>query len=80
MDEYYDDDDFEFRGIENVQDLFKMLDYKPTLVKSGYNNNYIQYESKGDNILTIEEYLALIEPELINYYKNEWKKVNGKFS
>ena len=78
LDEYYDDDDFEFRGIENVQDLFKILIYKPTLVKSGYYNNYIQYESKGDNILTVEEYLALIEPyliELINYYKNkgEWK-------
>ena len=82
MDEYYedddDDDDFEFKGIENVQDLFKILIYKLTLVKSGYNNNYIQYESKGDNILTIEEYLALREPylrELINYYKNkgEWK-------
>ena len=82
MDEYYEDDDeyddFEFKGIKNVQDLFKILIYKPTLVKSGYNNNYIQYESKGDNILTIEEYLALIEPylrELINDYKNkgEWK-------
>ena len=81
LDEYEDDDDdddFEFKGIENVQDLFKILIYKPTLVKSGYNNNYIQYESKGDNILTIEEYLALIEPylrELINNYKNkgEWK-------
>ena len=79
MDEHYDDD-FEFRGKENVQDLFKILIYKPTLVKSGYNNNYIQYESKGDNILTIEEYLALIEPylrELINDYKI---KVNGKFN
>ena len=58
--------------------MFKILIYKPTLVKSGCNNNYIQYESKGDNILTVEEYLALIEPyliELINYYKNkgEWK-------
>ena len=65
------------RGIENVPDLFKLLIYKPTLVKSGYNSNYIQYESKGDIILTVEEYLALIEPylkELINYYKNkgEW--------
>ena len=29
LDEYYDDD-FEFRGIENVQDLFKILDYKST--------------------------------------------------
>ena len=58
--------------------MFKILIYKPTLVKGGYNNNYIQYESKGDNILTVEEYLALIEPylrEIINYYKNkgEWK-------
>ena len=52
--------------------------YKPILVKSGYNNYYIQYESKGDKILTPKEYLALIEKylrELINYYKNkgEWK-------
>ena len=52
--------------------------YKPILVKSGYNNNYIQYESKGDKILTLKEYLALIERylrKLINHYKNEgeWK-------
>ena len=52
--------------------------YKPILVKSGYNNNYVQYESKGDKILTLKEYLALIEKylrELINYYKNkrQWK-------
>ena len=52
--------------------------YKQTLTKIGYNNNYTQYESKGDKILTIKEYLALIEQslrELINYYKNkgEWK-------
>ena len=78
LDEYYDDDDFEFRGIENARDLFKILIYKPTLVKSEYNNNCIQYESKGDNILTVEEYLALIKPylrELINDYKSkgEWK-------
>ena len=91
MDEYYDDDDdFEFKGIENVQDLFKILTideylalileiiYKPTIVTSGYNNNYIEYRSEGDKILTVEEYLALIEPylrELINDYKSkgEWK-------
>ena len=52
--------------------------YKPILVKSGYNNNYIQYESKGDKMLTLKEYLALIEQylrKLINDYKNkdEWK-------
>ena len=71
-----------YRGINNVHDLFKLsIDkdrYKPILVKSGYKNNYIQYESKGDKILTLKEYLALIEKylrELINYYRNkgEWK-------
>ena len=48
------------------------------LVKSGYNNNYVQYESRGDKILTLTEYLFLMEKylrELINCYKNkgEWK-------
>ena len=52
--------------------------YKPILVKGGYNGNYIQYESRGDKILTLKEYLDLIEKylrKLINYYKNkgEWK-------
>ena len=82
MDKYYHDDDFEFRGIRNIQDLFKSpIDedyYKPTLVKSGYNSNYIQYESKGDKILTMKECLGLIEPylvDMINDYKSkgEWK-------
>ena len=89
MDEYYnddddddgdddDDDDDDFIGIENVQDLFKILIYKPAIVKSGYNNNYIEYRSEGNEILTFEEYLALIEPylrELKNDHKNkgEWK-------
>ena len=90
LNEYYDDDEFEFKGIENVQDLFKILTideylalileiiYKPTLVKSGYNNTYIEYRSKGSKILIVEEYLHLIEPylrELINDYKSkgEWK-------
>ena len=46
LDKYYHDDDFEFRGIRNILDLFKSsIDedyYKPTLVKSGYNSNYTQ--------------------------------------
>ena len=58
--------------------MFKILIYKPTIVKSGYNNNYIEYRSEGDKLLTIEEYLKLIEPylrELINDHENkaEWK-------
>ena len=72
------DNDDDFIGIENVQDLSKISIYKLTIVKSGYNNNYIEYRSKGNKLLTIEEYLNLIEPylrELINDHKNkgEWK-------
>ena len=78
LDEYYNDDDFKFIGIENVQDLFKILIYKATIIKSGHNNNYIEYRSEGDKSVTIEEYLNLIElylRELINDHKNkgEWK-------
>ena len=52
--------------------------YKPKLSKSGYNKNYVQYESKGDKILARKEYLALIEKylkELIEEYKLKggWK-------
>ena len=52
--------------------------YKPKFVKSGYNNNYIRYGSKRNKILTVKEYLSLIEPylaDMINDYKSkgEWK-------
>ena len=82
LDKYHDYDDYECKGTKDIKDLFKLsidkYHYKPILVKSGYNNNCIQYESKGDRILTIQEYLALIEQylrKLINHYKNEgeWK-------
>ena len=65
-----------------MHDLFRLSiseDYcKPKLVNTGYSGNYAQYESKGDKILTVEEYLSLIEPYLaglINDYKSksEWK-------
>ena len=81
LDKYHNYDDYEYKGIKDIKDLFKLsIDkdhYKPILVKSGYNGNYVQYESKGVKILTLKEYLALIEKylrELINYYKNkgEW--------
>ena len=82
LDKYHYHDDYEYRGIKNIQNLFKLsIDkdyYKPILVKRGYNNYYIQYESKEDKILALKEYLALIERylrKLMNYYKNkgEWK-------
>ena len=78
----YDYDDVKYRGIKEIKDLFDLPIsedyYKPIIVKSASNNNYIQYESKGDKILTIEEYLSMIEPylvDIINDYKSkdEWK-------
>ena len=53
--------------------------YKPMITNSAFNNNYIQYESKGnkDKILTTSEYLHMIRPYLsdtINDHKTqgEW--------
>ena len=82
LDKYDDYDDHEYRGIKNIEGLFRIsIDkdyYKPKLTKSGYNSNYVQYESKGDKTLTLSEYFFIIEKylrELIEEYKlkGEWK-------
>ena len=67
-------DDF----IENLRDLFSILDYEPVSIKSGCDNNYLEYMSNGNNSLSFNEYLELIKPylyDLINVYKakGEWK-------
>ena len=67
-------DDF----IENIRDLFSILDYEPVLIKSGFEGNYLEYMSNGNNSLSFYEYLELIKPylyDLINVYKAkvEWK-------
>ena len=42
--------------------------YKPIITNSAFDDNYIQYESKGNKnkILTINEYLDMIKPYLNN--------------
>ena len=48
--------------------------YKAKLNKSGYNKNYAQYERQGDTILSLKEYLNLIEEylrELLEEYKQK---------
>ena len=68
-------DDF----IENIRDLFSILDYEPLLIKTGFDNIYLEYMSNGNNSLSFNEYLNdLIKPYLynsINVYKarGEWK-------
>ena len=68
----------DFIGLENVKDLYSILDYKPILISTGFNNNYLEYGSEGSNSLNFTEYLDLIKPyleDLINEKKNkgEWK-------
>ena len=64
--------------IENIRNLFSILDYEPLLIKTGFDNNYLEYMSNGNNSISFNEYLELIKPylyDLINVYKakGEWK-------
>ena len=81
---YHDYDDAEYKGITDIESLFDLSIgedyYKPIIVNTAFNNNYIEYESREDKdkILTISEYLDMIGPylvDMINDYKakSEWK-------
>ena len=64
--------------IENVRDLFYIVNYGPILIKTGFDNDYLEYRSEGNDSLSFEEYINLIKPylnDLINNkkYKGEWK-------
>ena len=68
----------DFIGLENVKDLYSILNYKQMLIKTGFDNNYLEYGSEGSDSLSLIEYLDLIKPyleDLINEMKNkgEWK-------
>ena len=82
--EYYDYDDDEYRGIKDIEGLFDLSNdkdyYKSIILNSAFNDNYIQYESKGDKnkISTIVEYLNMVRHylvDIINDHKtqSEWK-------
>ena len=74
----YNNDDTEYKRIRDVKDLFDFsIDedyYKPIITKVSFNNNYIQYESKGyqGKNLSIKKYLNMIIPylsDIINDHK-----------
>ena len=84
----YYDDDIKYKGIRDVRNLFDLsIDedyYKPIKTNDSFNNNYIEYESKGDKdkTLSIKEYLDKIRPylsDIINNHKTqgEWKVHSG---
>ena len=80
---YYDYD--EYKGVRDLFDLSVDEDYyKPIMTSGAFNNNYIQYESRGnkDKISTISEYLHMIKPylsDVINDHKTqgEWRVHSG---
>ena len=78
---YYDYDNSEYIGIRNTRDLFDLsIDedyYKPVIVKSAFDGNYIQHESKGDKgkNLSIKKYLSIIKPYLIDIINEH--KIHG---
>ena len=65
---YYDYDDIEYKGIRDLENLFNQSTiedyYKPIKTTSVFdsNNNYIEYESKGDKNknLSVTKYLYMI--------------------
>ena len=70
LNKYYDYDDIEYKGIRDVESVFNQSTdedyYKPIKTISAFDDNYIEYESKGDKNknLSPEEYLGIIRPYL----------------
>ena len=56
----------------------KKPNYRPIKINDAFDDNYIEYQSKGnkDKILSVKEYLNIIKPYLSNIiddHKEEWK-------
>ena len=65
---YPDHDDLNYKGIRNIENLSDEINedyYKPVKTKGAFNDNYIEYESRGDkdkiyhpkNILTLLDHI-----------------------
>ena len=72
----------EYFGIRDIENLFGDTDdigyYKPIPTKSSFNNNYKEYEIRGDRDkkLSLNQYLYTIMPELTELITE--KKNNNK--
>ena len=75
---------YQYNTTHDIEYLFNEITkedyYKPIEIKSTFNGNYIEYESKGDNDdnLPLEEYLNTVRPylrDMIDNHKahSEWK-------
>ena len=66
--------------LEGLQERIKKDYYKPRKIKTGFDDKYIEYESRGDKNKNFsqEDYLDIINPflrDMINNHKSrgEWK-------
>ena len=84
LNKHYHYDDVEYKGMRDIENLFSEFDeedyHKPIKTKDAFNNNYIDYESRGDKDkkLSLREYLYMIIPYLSDMISNhktleEWK-------
>ena len=79
-----DNEDQDYKGIRQIENLFNKINeedyYKPIKTKHAFDDDYIEYESRGDkdNNLLLVEYLNIIRP----YFRDMIiirLIVNGKF-
>ena len=81
--QYNDKDDLDYKRNRQMEHLFDKINenyYKPIKTKGAFNNNYLEYESRGEKHknLSPEDYFDLIRPYLRNMKNNhkthgEWK-------
>ena len=79
---YPDHDDLNYKGIRNIENLFDEINedyYKPVKTKGAFNDNYIEYESRGDEDknLSPQEYLDIIRPYLRDMKNNRKAPLEG---
>ena len=59
--------------IKNIRDLFNIVNYEPILIKTGFNNYYLEYRSEGNDSFSFEEYLNLIKSYLNDFTKTKFR-------
>ena len=77
---YYNYDDYEYKGIRSIRNLPNDQDYKPVIIDSAFNNDYVQYEIVGgkdkDKNLSVKEFIDRIKPYLIDMINNHKSQEN----
>ena len=75
MHQYRNNNDLDYKGKRQIENLFGEINkdhYKPIKTKGTFNNNYIEYESRGhkDKRLSVREHLYMIMPYLEDIINN----------